>query len=148
MENNMIKSEFEIGKNYVKEFNIDVIDRNFPKNKEYIIELQIGFSNTHTDEEYRYANIFLTYNILLKNEEKELLKIYIKDVGEFRAPIQVDEDKFLEYCKFNGAPMMSQNIRAYLKAVTSLSDIEPVNLPMINFKEFFEGKNIGNNETV
>ena len=141
MENDMIKSEFQIGKNYVKEFNIDVIDKNFPKDKEYTFELQIGFSNPNTDEEYRYTNIFITHNILLKNEEKEFLKIYIKYIGEFRAPIQVDEDKFLEYCKFNGVPMMSQNIRAYLKAVTSLSDIEPVNLPMINFKEVFEEKN-------
>lgn len=141
MNNNEVKSEFQIGKNYIKEFNIDVIDKNFPKEKEYSFELQVGISEITHSEEHQYVNVFLAYNILLKNEEKEFLKIYIKSIGEFRTPIGLNEDKVIEYCKYNGAPLISQNVRAYLKAVTALSDLEPINLPMINFNEVFNENN-------
>lgn len=144
MENNTVESEFQIGKNSVKEFKIDVIDRNFPRKREYTFELQVGISDIRKDKEYQYAIIYLKYNIDLKNKEenddKEYLNVYLNQTGEFRAPLTVTEQKFIEYCKYNGAPMLSQNARAYLKAVTALSDIEVINLPMINFKEFFEDK--------
>lgn len=141
MENGKIKSKFQIGKNYIKEFNINILDDNFPKDKKYSFDLQVGISDINTDDKYKYANVFLSYNIILKDKEKEFLKIYIKSVGEFRTPKKIDKDKFIEYCKYNGTPMISQNVRTYLKAVTALSDIEPINLPMINFYEVFSDEN-------
>lgn len=58
MENNSVKSEFEIGKSCVKEFNIDIINRNFPNEKKYDFELKVGISDIQVKEEYQYANIF------------------------------------------------------------------------------------------
>lgn len=141
MENNSVKSEFEIGKSCVKEFNIDIINRNFPNEKKYDFELKVGISDIQVKEEYQYANIFLACNIMLKNKEKEFLKIYIKYMGEFRASVNLEKDKFLDYCKYNGAPIISQNLRAYLKAVTALSEIEPVDFPTINFNNVFREEN-------
>ena len=141
MENNSVKSEFEIGKCSVKEFNIDIINRNFTKEKKYDFELKVGISDIQIIDEYQYTNIFLACNIMLKNKEKEFLKIYIKYMGEFRASVNLEKDKFLDYCKYNGAPIISQNLRAYLKAVTALSEIEPVDFPTINFNNVFREEN-------
>lgn len=141
MENNSVKSEFEIGKSCVKEFNIDIINRNFPNEKKYDFELKVGISDIQIIDEYQYTNIFLACNIMLKNKEKEFLKIYIKYMGEFRASVNLEKDKFLDYCKYNGAPIISQNLRAYLKAVTALSEIEPVDFPTINFNNVFREEN-------
>lgn len=141
MEDNIIKAEFQIGKNYIQEFNMNIIDRNFPEKKNYSYNLKVGLSEITNDEKYQYASVFLVYHIFLKEKEKEYLNIYIKSIGEFRATSQLDTKKFQEYCKYNGAPMVSQNIRAYLKAVTALSDIEPINVPFINFKEVFKERN-------
>ena len=141
MENNSVKSEFEIGKSCVKEFNIDIINRNFPNEKKYDFELKVGISDIQVKEEYQYVNIFLACNIMLKNEEREVLKIYIKYMGEFRASVKLEKNKFLNYCKYNGAPIISQNLRAYLKAVTALSEIEPIDFPTINFNNVFKEEN-------
>lgn len=140
MEDGKIKSEFQIGNNYIKEFNIDILEKNLSKNKAYSFELEVGISDIKIEGEYEYATVFLKYFIALKEEEKEYIKVYLKAVGEFRSPSTVSKSKFINYCKYNGTPMISQNVRAYLKAVTALSDIEPINLPMINFEEVFKNK--------
>ena len=140
MKNNDIKSEFQIGKNYIKEFNIDIIDKNFPDKRDYSFQLEVGISEINTDEKYKYANVYVKYNISLNHNNKDYLKIYLKSIGEFRANKKMDDDKFINFCKYNGTPMISQNVRAYLKAVTALSDLKPINLPMVNFYDFFEEK--------
>ena len=137
MKNNDIKSEFQIGKNYIKEFNIDIIDKNFPDKRDYSFQLEVGISEINTDEKYKYANVYVKYNISLNHNNKDYLKIYLKS-------IKMDDDKFINFCKYNGTPMISQNVRAYLKAVTALSDLKPINLPMVNFYDFFEEKNKDN----
>lgn len=140
MENNNIKAEFQIGRNYIKEFDINILDDKIPKKKVYSYELKVSLSDITTDEKgYQYSQILLSYNIVAKDEnEKEFVKIVVKSIGQFRAPIIIGKDKFIEYCQYSGTPMLSQYVRAYIKAVTALSDIEAVNLPMINFVEFFE----------
>lgn len=141
MNNKNINSDFQIGKNYIKESKIDIINRKFPDKKGYDIEVQVVISDISVKDTYQYAFLQLILNLELKDEEKEYLKIYIKDIGEFRAPKEMKEEEFIELCKYNGSPVLSQNVRAYLKAITALSDIEPINLPMINFNELFNDEN-------
>ena len=50
---------------------------------------------------------------------------------------EIENKKFEEMLKYNGASILSQIIRAYIITNTSLSGMPTINLPMINFIEFF-----------
>ena len=50
----------------------------------------------------------------------------------------MDNKKFEEMLKLNGATTLSHLIRAYIFAVTGLSGIPQISTPMINFVDFFE----------
>ena len=51
---------------------------------------------------------------------------------------EIEKEKFEEMLKYNGASTLSQIIRAYIITNTSLSGMPTINLPMINFVEFFK----------
>ena len=57
----------------------------------------------------------------------------------------MDDNTFMEYMKHSGTPVLSQYIRSYVSSISALSGIEIVNLPLINYVEFFKNAKITQN---
>lgn len=149
MNKKKIEAKIQYNGNYVKDFKINVLEKNIPEKKELKIELKVGISKLISDNEgYKRANVSMIYNIYILSGEKRYIEIHMEIVGNFRGSEEMNEEELENMLKINGAPVLSQSARAYISAVTALSGIETITLPMINFFELFnqEQETIENNE--
>lgn len=143
MENEKIEAKLQYKGNYVKDFKINIINKNIPKKRKIELKLQVSISNFITDKAgYKNARLSMINNIKIVSEKKEFVDMHVEMVGVFRGIIGMDDLSFDHMLKINGAPMLSQTIRAYVTAVTALSGIDAITLPLINFNKLFDDSNL------
>lgn len=138
MENDKLEAKLQYKGNYVKDFKINILNKNIPKKRKLELGMQVGISNFITDKNgCKNARIAMINDIKVVSDKKELLDMHIEMIGMFTGSIGMDDNMLDHMLKFNGAPMLSQSIRAYITAITALSGIDSITLPLINFNEVF-----------
>lgn len=141
MEN--VKAKMQFLDSYVKEYDIKVngkIDYNVNVKLNYTFGF--GIIKIEENEENKIGQIQAAYDIkLLSEDEKDMGQIHLIMEALFEGNKDISKEKFEDMLKYNGAPTLSQIARAYIISNTSLNGMPIINLPMINFVEFFEEKN-------
>ncbi len=138
MEEENIKSDFQFVDNYVRNSNIEILKRNIKKG---VIEmnLSVGISEIIELDNEKTAEARLKNNVKVVNSDNNevYIKISVEMAGNFKCK-NLSHDEFEDYIKYSGIPMLSQTIRAYIISLTSLSGINPIRIPMVNFREYFD----------
>lgn len=139
-----IKAKMQFLDNYVKEYEMKVngkIDMNTLLNLN--CSLGFGIIKIEENETNKIGQIQIAYDVKLlkEKEEKEIGKIHLVMEALFEGDKELSNEQFEKMLKYNGAPTLSQIARAYIIANTSLNGMPVINIPMINFAEFFENSN-------
>ena len=139
-----IKAKMQFLDNYVKEYERKVngkIDMNTLLNLN--CSLGFGIIKIEENETNKIGQIQIAYDVKLlkEKEEKEIGKIHLVMEALFEGDKELSNEQFEKMLKYNGAPTLSQIARAYIIANTSLNGMPVINIPMINFAEFFENSN-------
>lgn len=100
----------------------------------------------HTRSKKKIGQIQLVYDIQLLKGKDKIGTIYLDIQALFEAEEGINKKEFEEMLKYNGATTLSQIARAYIISNTSLSGMPTINLPMINFVEFFKNAEAGEKE--
>lgn len=135
----IVQAQFQMLDSFVNEIHIN-IENKIESNKDLNLKGRIGFrivNKTKEDKKY-IGQIQLINDIKLIYENEEIGDIHISMIGTFSGDSELEEEKFVEMLKYNGAPALSQLIRAYVYSATSLGGNSPIITPMINFVKFFE----------
>lgn len=134
---NNIKANIQLLDNYIKEFEIK-LENKIPETEEYELGISISFEIDRIEEkEEKLGQVTMIYTIDINKKEEKLGKIHLVMQALFTGNKEIENKKFEEMLKYNGASILSQIIRAYIITSTSLSGMPTINLPMINFIEFF-----------
>lgn len=138
MEN--MKANIQLMDNYIKEYSLNLKERILERT-----QIQLGCSITfevvkiEEKENNKVAQVNMEYNIdLIKDEKDNVGKIHLIMQALFVANKNLSDDKIEHELKYEGAPLLSQLISSYIVANTSLSEIQTIKFPLIDFKEFFK----------
>lgn len=139
-----IKAKIQLLDNFVKEYEIKVdgkIDINTVLNLNF--SLGFGIIKIEKNEANKIGQIQMVYDIKLlkENDNNEVGKIHFVMEALFEGNKELNSEQFEKMLKYNGAPILSQIMRAYVISNTSLNGMPVINIPMINFTEFFEYNN-------
>lgn len=140
-----IKAKFQLLDNYVKEYSLKV-NRKIQNNEEMEIDGKISFKiiNINKNENKRIiGEIELANEIELIIKGEHIGKINIVMGALFEGDIEIEKD-FEDMLKINGATTLSHLMRAYVSTNTSLSGMQTIMLPLINFAEFFKNSKKNN----
>ena len=77
----------------------------------------------------------------VKLNEAQTEEIYTEISGEILGSFKVvssNEKEVMELLKYNAVPLLYQEMRSYITTITAISHNKIINLPMINFKKYFE----------
>lgn len=139
-----IKAKMQFLDNYVKEYEIKVegkIDINTILNLN--CSLGFGIVKIEKNETNKIGQIQMVYDIKLlkESDNNEVGKIHLVMEALFEGEKELTSEQFEKMLKYNGAPILSQIMRAYIISNTSLNGMPVINIPIINFIEFFENNN-------
>ncbi len=98
----------------------------------------IGFRIMNIDKKNMIGQIELKYDVDLMVDEKESGKIILVMNALFKVEEKINEKDFEEKLKIDGATTLSHLCRAYISTATALSGMPTINMPLINFNQFFE----------
>lgn len=133
-----IKSNFQFIDSYITHSSMNIINR---KKVESILELNIEskISEIKKKENELSAEMRLKNYIVIreKNTNEEITNIEVEMAGIFLGN-NMNEEDFIRYMKYSGAPLLSQSIRSYVMTITSLAGINMIRVPLINYVEFFK----------
>ena len=140
-----IKAQFQLLDNFVREYNIK-LNGKINEGNEIEINCNLGFGmqDIREEENRNLGQVQLVYDITLIKEKEEIGKIKLLIEGLFEGNKELGKEKFEEMLKYNGASTLSQIARAYIISNTSLGGMPTINVPMINFMDFF--KNASEND--
>lgn len=134
-----IKAKIQLLDKYVKEYKMNLKGKIDAKSEtEVDCSLGFGIVNIQEEEKNKIGQIQMIYDIQLLKEKEEIGTIYLDIQALFEAETGMSKKEFEEMLKYNGAATLSQIARAYIISNTSLSGMPTINLPMINFIEFFK----------
>lgn len=137
MEN--INATIQLTDNYIKTYEMNLNEK-IPEDAkiEMNCRLSVAIVKIENKEKEKIGQVDMDYLIELKDNEKSLGKIHLVIQALFSGDLNISDEKFENMLKHNGAPMLSQIVRAYIMSNTSLSGMPTIKLPMFNFVEFFE----------
>jgi len=139
------KSKFQFIDNYITECNYKINNRDI-KNRKMDVEIEVRFSNIKTEKEKKKAELRMKNYIKIKGDNNEsLVDMEVEMAGIFEGE-NMDDDQFMNYMKYSGAPIISQQIRSYVMTVSTLSGIQTIRLPLVNYSEFFKNAKVKENE--
>lgn len=147
MEDNKIMSSFQFIDSYIKSSNMKIHNRNI-KNSKLELGIEVNISELKENENELSAELKLKNIVKINNENGDILvEIDVEMAGIFRAQ-NMDKEKFMQFMKFSGTPIISQSIRSYVMNISALSGIDTIRIPLINYVEFFKNndKNTENKE--
>ncbi len=146
MEDNDVLADFQFVDSYVKNSSIEINKRDI-KNSRLEVGLSIAISNislNEKNEKIADAKLYIDVKVFDKKNEETLVKIEVEMLGKFLTK-KLEDKEFVEYVKFSGIPMLSQQVRAYIMSMSSLSGINSIIVPMINFESYFNNIENENN---
>lgn len=139
-----IKAKIQLLDKYVKEYQM-ILKGKIDETSETEISCSLGFGivNIQEEEKNKIGQIQMDYDIQLIKEKEEIGTIHLDIQALFEGEEGMSKKEFEEMLKYNGAATLSQIARAYIISNTSLSGMPTINLPMLNFVEFFEDSETG-----
>ena len=138
MEKSIVQADFQLMDNYISEFSLNVFKK-INNDKDSGINANIGFRIVNLDEKELVGQIELKYDIdITDNNGENVSRITIIMNGLFKGIGDIDKKDFEQLLKINGATTLSHLCRAYISSATALSGMPPINMPLINFYEFFK----------
>lgn len=143
MEDNKIISDFQFIDSYIKNSNMKIHNKNI-NNSKLELGVEVNFSDIKEHNGEFSAELRLKNVVKIKSKETEdvLVEIDVEMAGIFKGH-NIDKEKFIQFMKFSGAPIISQAIRSYIMNLSALGGIDTIRVPLINYVEFFK-----NNEVV
>lgn len=139
-----IKAKMQFLDNYVKEYEIKV-EGKIDINTILKLNCSLGFGivKIEKNETNKIGQIQMVYDIKLlkESDNNEVGKIHLVMEALFEGEKELTSEQFEKMLKYNGAPILSQIMRAYIISNTSLNGMPVINIPIINFIEFFENNN-------
>lgn len=149
MKDNKIMSEFQFIDSYIKNSNIKIYNRNI-KNSKLELGVEVNVSEIKENKDELSAELRLKNIIKIRNQNEDtLVEIEVEMAGIFKAH-NMDKNKFMQFMKFSGTPIISQSIRSYVMNISALSGIDTIRIPLINYVEFFKNndENVEKNKEV
>ena len=136
MEDNKIMSEFQFIDSYIKNSNIKIYNRDI-KNSKLELGVEVNISEIRENKNELSAELRLKNIIKIRNQNEDtLVEIEVEMAGIFKAH-NMDKDKFMQFMKFSGTPIISPAIRSYVMNISALSGIDTIRIPVISYVEFF-----------
>lgn len=134
-----VQAQFQMLDSYVKEYELNTKSK-IPKNKKITAngEVQFRIINIEEKQDILLGEIELLNNLDLIVEEEVKAQIKIKMRGLFSYTDKTKKEEFEHMLKINGSTTLSNFIRTYIYTNTSISGMQPIITPMINFIEFFK----------
>ena len=140
MEEKKIISDFQFIDSYIRNSNLKIHSRNL-KNSKLELGIEVNISESKENKEELSAELRLKNIVKINNNNDDLLvEIEVEMAGIFKAH-NIDKDKFVQFMKFSGTPIISQSIRSYIMNISALGGIETIRIPLINYVEFFKSNN-------
>lgn len=138
MENNKIMSDFQFIDSYIKSSNMKIHNKNV-KDSTLELGVEVKISDVKEDKNEFSAELRLKNIVKINNKEKEnlLVEIDVEMAGIFKGH-NMDKEKFIQFMKFSGTPIISQSIRSYIMNLSALGGIDTIRIPLINYVEFFK----------
>ena len=146
MEKSILQTDFQLVDNFISEFLLNSFEKIKP-NTTIDLDMNISFSIVNVDEKNLTGQIELKYDINLKDLSKEkdktkIGKILITMNAIFKQNTTIPVPEFVEKLKFEGGNTLAHLCRSYISSATALSGIPTINIPLINFDEFFKSVNL------
>ena len=129
-------ADLQLLDNYVSKFSIDIFNK-ISHSAEMDIDVNVGFCIVNIDEENSIGQIELTYDIEVTEKNKNISTISLVMNALFHTGKKIDKKNFENLLKYRGAPILSNLCIAYINSVTTLSGIPAINMPIIDFNDFF-----------
>lgn len=140
MEERNIMSDFQFIDSYIKSSNYRIHNRNI-ENSKLELGIEVNISELKENKEELSAELRLKNLVKINdNQGIVLVEINVEMAGIFRAH-NMDKDKFIQFMKFSGTPIISQSIRSYIMNISALGGIDTIRIPLINYVEFFKNEN-------
>lgn len=142
MEDNKIISDFQFIDSYIKNSNMEIHNKNL-NNSKLELGVEVKFSNIKEDNSELLAELILKNIVKIKNKDTEeiLVEINVEMAGIFKGN-NIDKEKFMQFMKFSGTPIISQSIRSYIMNLSALGGIDTIRVPLINYVEFFKNNEV------
>lgn len=138
MENKKIMSDFQFIDSYIKNSEMKIHNRNI-NDSQLELGIEVNISNIKKNDNELSAELRLKNIIKIKDKKEEniLVEINVEMAGIFKAH-NMEEEKFMQFMKFSGTPVVSQAIRSYVMNISALAGIDTIRIPLVNYVEFFK----------
>lgn len=137
MGKSVVETELQLIDNYISEFSLTVFNK-IQNNSDLEIEANVGFRIININEKDMIGQIELKYDVDIVDEVKNVGKIILIMNALFKGKESLKKEQFEEKLKIDGATIVSHLCRAYINSATALSGMPTINMPLINFNQFFE----------
>ncbi len=137
MGKSVVEMDFQLIDNYISEFSLTVFNK-IQNNSDLEIEANVGFRIININEKDMIGQIELKYDVDIVDEVKNVGKIILIMNALFKGKESLKKEQFEEKLKIDGATIVSHLCRAYINSATALSGMPTINMPLINFNQFFE----------
>lgn len=137
MGKSVVEMDFQLIDNYISEFSLTVFNK-IQNNSDLEIEANVGFRIININEKDMIGQIELKYDVDIVDEVKNVGKIILIMNALFKGEESLKKEQFEEKLKIDGATIVSHLCRAYINSATALSGMPTINMPLINFNQFFE----------
>lgn len=140
-----IKADFQFIDSYINKTSIDIKNKAISDGK-FELGISVAINKIKVEKDGLKivdAKLYTDVNIRDKENDKVYVSISTEIIGRFTTS-NLTDDEFNEFVKYSGIPALSQQVRAYITSISSLSGIEPVIIPMINFENYFSNAELDN----
>ena len=140
-----VKADIQLLDSFVQEYEIKLKNK-ISELEDVEMKCSVSFEivNMENKGNEKIGQICMGYNVELLKDGNNLGKIHLLMQALFSGSEKLKDEDFEKMLKYNGAPVLSQIIRAYVITNTSLNGMPTIKLPMLNFFEY--NKNAENNK--
>ena len=129
-------SDFQFIDSYIRSSDFKIHNRNL-QNSKLELGIEVNISELKENNKELSAELRLKNIVKINNNGNLLVEIEVEMAGIFKAN-NMDKEKFVQFMKYSGTPIISQSIRSYIMNISALGGIDTIRIPLINYVEFFE----------
>lgn len=126
MDKNLLK------KSSLKFIDFIIADLTIERDPNYSLNGEIDLSINPSGIYNKLENTYQLSLVIEVSDDKKGFKILAKAIGFFEIKPGEDENNLSNYFYTNAPAIMFPYIRSYISAITALSNLETVNLPIMN----------------
>lgn len=117
------------------DYKIDFINFNLNKEFKDENEMEVDFElrvGVNISDDSKQAEVNLELDVYSNDLEEAPFKLTVSITGWFSTDDDIEEDKYIQFCKVNATAILFPYLRSAVTDITKIAGVQPLVLPLVN----------------